>query len=162
MKRGVSLLILFVAVAASAGERSYRSGILKQIEIKDVTSAIPVSTGAGQTASIPIPLGLNFEFQVQSDIYVAGCWSKGKRSYGSEWVVSDPVEFRVEKDNPQTLTCPSCSKEMPVLATICNDATGNDPWKREDSSTFAGNGGVLMVFQLCRDCAIVSAYQSCD
>lgn len=100
MKRGVLLLILFVAVAASAVERSYRSGILKQVEIKDVTSAIPVSTGAGQTASIPIPLGLNFEFQVQSDmiVYVAGCWSKGKRSYSSEWVVNDPVEFRVEKD----------------------------------------------------------------
>ena len=64
--------------------------------------------------------------------------------------------------NPQTLTCPSCSKEMPVLAAICNDATGNNPWESEDSRTFAGNGGVQMVFQLCRDCAIISAYHSCD
>jgi len=64
--------------------------------------------------------------------------------------------------NPQTLTCPSCLRAMPIIATICNDATGNDPWKKEDSSTFAGNGGVQMVFQLCRDCAIVSAYHSCD
>ena len=102
MKQGVSLslLVVFVAVVAFAGERSYRSGILKQVEIKDVTGAIPVSTGAGQSASIPIPMGINYEFQVQSDmiVYVANCWSKDKRSYGSEWVVNDPVEFRVEKD----------------------------------------------------------------
>jgi hypothetical protein len=64
--------------------------------------------------------------------------------------------------NPQTLTCPVCSKEMPILAAVCNDATGNTPWKNEDFSTFAGNGSVQMVFQFCRNCAIVSAYHSCD
>ena len=100
MKRGVSLLVVFVAVVAFAGGRSYRSGILKQVEIKDAMFAIPVSTGAGQSASIPVPMGINYEFQVQSDmiVYVAYCWSKDKRSYGSEWVVNDPVQFRVEKD----------------------------------------------------------------
>ena len=99
MKRRVPLLIVFAAFAF-AGERSYRSGILKQIEIKDVTGAIPVSTGAGQNVAIPLPLGINYRFQVQSDmiVYVANCWSKDKRSYGSEWVLNDPVEFRVEKD----------------------------------------------------------------
>jgi hypothetical protein len=66
--------------------------------------------------------------------------------------------------NPQTRTCLNCSSEMPVLAAICNDATGNDPWKNkeEESSTFTGNGGVQMVFHFCRDCAIVAAYHSCD
>lgn len=97
MKRRVPLLIVLVAVVASAGERPYRSGILKQVEMKDVASAIPVS---GQSASIPIPLGIRYEFQVQSDVivYVANCWSKDNRNYGSEWVLNDPVEFRVEKD----------------------------------------------------------------
>jgi hypothetical protein len=64
--------------------------------------------------------------------------------------------------NPQTLRCPTCSKEMPLLASICNDATDNDRWRDEDSATFVGNGGVQMVFQFCRDCAIVSAYHSSD
>ncbi len=69
--------------------------------------------------------------------------------------------------NPQILTCPGCSREMPLLASICNDATGNqpwnDPWKPEAKlTTFVGNGGVQMIFHFCRDCAIVSAYQCCD
>lgn len=64
--------------------------------------------------------------------------------------------------NPQTLACPRCSKEMPLLASICDDATGNDPRKDEVLTTFVGNGGVQMVFQFCRDCAIVSAYHSAD
>jgi hypothetical protein len=100
MKGRVPLLIVFVALVASAGERSYRSGILKQIEIKDVTGAIPVSTETGQGVAIPLPLGINYQFQVQSDmiVYLGNCWSKDKKSYGAEWVVNDPVEFRVEKD----------------------------------------------------------------
>ena len=64
-------------------------------------------------------------------------------------------------DNPQSLACPTCSKEMPLLAAICNDATGNDPWQ-EESKTFTGNGGVQMIFHFCRDCSVVSAYHSCD
>jgi|HubBroStandDraft_6_1064221.scaffolds.fasta_scaffold152112_2 hypothetical protein len=100
MKRSIPLLILFVALAARAGERSYRSGILKQIEIKDVTGDMPIPTAAGQNVSIPLPLGINYQFQIQSDmiVHVGNCWSKGKRSCGSEWVVNDPIGFRVEKD----------------------------------------------------------------
>ena len=100
VKRRVPLMVVFVALAASAGERSYRSGILKQIEFKDLTGAISVPTATGQDVSIPLPFGINYQFQVQSDmiLYVGNCWSKDKRSYGSEWVVNDPVEFRLEKD----------------------------------------------------------------
>ena len=64
--------------------------------------------------------------------------------------------------NPQTIQCPVCSKPMPLLASICDDASGNDPWHREESSSFAGNGGVQMIFHFCRDCAVVSAYHCCD
>jgi len=68
-------------------------------------------------------------------------------------------------ENPQTPACPICSKEIPLLAAICDDATGNDPWNREnheEANTFAGNGGVQMVFHFCRDCSVVSAYHSVD
>jgi hypothetical protein len=76
MKRSIPVLIIFIALAAHAGERSYRSGILKQIEIKDVTGAIPIPTGVGQDVSIPLPLGINYQFQIQSDmiVYVGNCW----------------------------------------------------------------------------------------
>jgi len=64
--------------------------------------------------------------------------------------------------NPKTLTCPGCSTNMPVLAAICDHASGNNPWQPDESNSFTGNGGAQMVFQFCRDCAIVSAYHSCD
>jgi hypothetical protein len=64
--------------------------------------------------------------------------------------------------NPVKTNCPECGQDMPLLAAICNDATGNDPWKMEASETFVGNGGVQMVFHLCRKCAMVSAYSSSD
>jgi hypothetical protein len=100
MNRGVPLLLLFVALAAHAGEHTYRSGTLKRIDITDVTGAVPIQTGTADNLAIPLPLGINFQFQVQSDmiLYVGNCWSKDKRGYGSEWVVNDPVGFRVDKD----------------------------------------------------------------
>ncbi len=64
--------------------------------------------------------------------------------------------------NPCKSFCPKCSNEMPVLAAICDSATGNDDFSNEPSETFTGNSGVQMVFQFCRDCSVVTAYHSCD
>jgi hypothetical protein len=64
--------------------------------------------------------------------------------------------------NPSKTFCPLCSTEMPVLAAICDSAIGNDPFGVEQENSFTGNGGVQMLFQFCRDCSVVSAYQSCD
>jgi hypothetical protein len=64
--------------------------------------------------------------------------------------------------NPSKAFCPKCSKEMPVLAAICDDATGNEKFSDEPKDTFTYNGGVQMLFQFCRDCSIVTAYHSCD
>ncbi len=65
MKRSLPVLTIFIALAAYAGERSYRSGILKKIEIKDVTGAIPLPT-AGQNLSIPLPLGISYQFMIHA------------------------------------------------------------------------------------------------
>jgi hypothetical protein len=64
--------------------------------------------------------------------------------------------------NPWKAFCPKCSKEMPVLAAICDSATGNNDFSDESGETFTGNSGVQMVFQFCRDCSVISAYHSCD
>jgi hypothetical protein len=64
--------------------------------------------------------------------------------------------------NPSKTFCPVCSKEMPVLAAICDSTIGNDAFGVEAENSFTGNGGVQMLFQFCRDCSVVSAYQSCD
>jgi hypothetical protein len=65
--------------------------------------------------------------------------------------------------NPQKRHCPKCAGEMRMLASICNDATGNNAWRRDiPTNTFVDNGGVQMFFLFCPTCAIVSAAHSCD
>ena len=65
-------------------------------------------------------------------------------------------------DNPSKTFCPMCSADMPVLATICDDATGNNPERVKGSDTFTDNRGVQMVFNFCRNCSVISAYHSND
>jgi len=100
MKLGIPLIVVFVALAAYAGESNYRAGVLKRIDITDMTSTLPIPTRSGQSIAVPLSLGINYQFQIQSDmiVYVGNCWSKDKRNYSSEWVVNDPIEFRVDKD----------------------------------------------------------------
>lgn len=64
--------------------------------------------------------------------------------------------------DPSKTTCPICSTEMPLLANICNDATGNNPDGVKGTDTFTDNAGVQMVFSFCRNCSVVSAYHSSD
>ena len=65
-------------------------------------------------------------------------------------------------NNPASVSCPVCSIEMPLLAAVCDDATGNDPFGVDPENSFVGNGGVQMVFHFCRACSVMSAYHSCD
>ncbi|MEO8132205.1 MAG: hypothetical protein ABJF23_03250 [Bryobacteraceae bacterium] len=64
--------------------------------------------------------------------------------------------------NPQTVKCPICSKLSPLLAVICDDATGNQPGEVPASQSFTDNEGTQMVFHFCRDCSVMSAYHSND
>jgi hypothetical protein len=64
--------------------------------------------------------------------------------------------------NPSKTFCPRCSMEMPLLAAICDSTLGNDAFAVKTENSFTGNGGVQMLFQFCRDCSVVSTYQSCD
>jgi hypothetical protein len=65
-------------------------------------------------------------------------------------------------NNPSKTSCPLCSLDMPLLAAICDDATGNRPFQVSPQDSFTGNGGVQMVFHFCRNCSVVSAYHSSD
>jgi hypothetical protein len=64
--------------------------------------------------------------------------------------------------NSQAAPCPRCSKLSPFLAVICDDASGNHPGRVAARDSFTGNMGTQMVFHLCHDCSVVSAYQSND
>jgi hypothetical protein len=100
MRRGLPLIVMFLVLAAHAGERRYRSGVLKRVDIEDVVASLPLQTRPGQSIALPIPLGLDYQFQIQCDmiVYVGMCKSKDKRNYGADWVVNDPIEFRVDRD----------------------------------------------------------------
>jgi hypothetical protein len=49
--------------------------------------------------------------------------------------------------NPSKTFCRVCSREMPVLAAIRDNTTGNDAFGVEAENSFTGNGGVQMLFQ---------------
>jgi hypothetical protein len=102
MRRSTLILILLAAVAVKAGVKPYPTGKLGNVVVKDMTTTIsfPISTGTGDGLQMPLHMGVNYQFEISVDdiLYVGSCWSKGKRNYGSDWVIKDPVEFRVEKN----------------------------------------------------------------
>ena len=122
MTRGLPLIVIFVVLAAHAGEPSYRSGILKRLDIKDVTGGLPIQTGPGQDIVLPLPFGIDYQFQVQSDmiVYVGMCYSNpnDKRNYGADWVVNDPVEFRVDKDKLMLKRSPKGELRLALLTRL--------------------------------------------
>jgi hypothetical protein len=63
--------------------------------------------------------------------------------------------------NPQADNCPQCSAEMPLFASIADNALGNG-YAKSAQESFTDNSGVQMIFLFCRGCSIVSAYHSCD
>ncbi len=62
----------------------------------------------------------------------------------------------------ETLQCPSGGGGMPFLATICDNAAGPDTSNHRYSPAFAGNRGVQIVYQFCRECWVIAGYQICD
>lgn len=64
--------------------------------------------------------------------------------------------------NPSKAFCPSCKAGMPLLAAICDSAVDNNPYQKNAQNSFAGNGGVQMIFSFCRNCSVVSACHSVD
>jgi hypothetical protein len=100
MRRSTPIVAVLLVQVLYAGAKMYQTGKLNDVVIKDMTTTISLPVGPD---SLPFPLhiGINYEFQISTDdniVYFGSCWSKGKRNYGSDWVVKDPIEFRVEKD----------------------------------------------------------------
>jgi hypothetical protein len=102
VRRAALIAVLSPALMVHAGTKSYLSGKLTDVTIKDMTTtiSIPIATGTGDGFPMPFHMGVNYQFEISVDDihYLGSCWSKGKRNYASDWVVKDSVEFRVEKD----------------------------------------------------------------
>jgi hypothetical protein len=100
--RDLLVAILLIAIPAQATDRTYETGKLSNVTITDSTASVTIPPMAPNASALVLPLrlGVIFHFTIeQKEItFQAGCFSKDKKSYAAEWVVNDPVQFRVEKD----------------------------------------------------------------
>ena len=96
------IAVFLLAIPAKSADRAYLTAKLSKVLAKDIyaTANIPPLTQNGSGLTLPLPLGVMYQFDLDADgiTYVAACMSKAKRSYAGEWIVNDPVQFRVEKD----------------------------------------------------------------
>lgn len=78
--------------------------------MQDVTRGVGVIGGM----AAPIP-GKLYVFQIQlGDLVYFAEYKAGKLSYKPEWVVNDPIEFRLDKDDKAFLKRPD-GKELEVV-----------------------------------------------
>lgn len=96
------IAVFLLAIPAKSADRTYLTAKLSKVFAKDIyaTANIPPLTQNGSRLTLPIPLGVMYQFDLDADgiTYIAACMSKAKRSYAVEWIVNDPVQFRLEKD----------------------------------------------------------------
>jgi len=99
--RRLFALVLILATSAYGGVRSYVTGTLAGIDIKENVVPYPLpATDSERSTTIPISFGLIYQFNIQSDdlTYVAECFSRNKKSYAAGWVIHDPVQFRTDSN----------------------------------------------------------------
>jgi len=106
-----ALSVLFLIATSLAKEKpSYLTGKLLDVTVQDVTRGIGI---VGSMAA-PIP-GKLYTFQIQSGglVYFAQ-YSAGTLSYRPEWIVNDPIEFRLGKEDKMLLKRPD-GKDLEVM-----------------------------------------------
>jgi hypothetical protein len=88
------LLVVLFAVVAAAAEKTYQKGVLRDVSMEDISFPLEY-----EKITMPVPLGTMYRFQIEKDdlTYTSACIAKKKRSYASEWIVNDPIEFRIDK-----------------------------------------------------------------
>ena len=151
------------------GKFNYKINPDGSVELLNVLDSYEWAFGAdgpydGYTGSFPllkVSLKLQSGFE-QEKLAARFAANSGGGSYDEFWEPRHQVGGYPFIANPEKLNCPICSKEMPTLAAICDSAVDNNPWRDDFANTFAGNGGGQMVFQFCRECFVVSSYQSND
>ena len=99
--RTTSIALLLLITAAQGADRPYMTARLANVVITDMSTTLNIPP-LGQNTSgfiLPIQLGTKYEFTLEADgiTYSAACISKAKKSFAAEWVVNDPVQYRIEK-----------------------------------------------------------------
>ena len=116
LSRKVTLTLAVLALCASINSAAfcrekhvYLTGKLLDLTVQDVSRGTAIIGGM----AAPVP-GKLYVFQIQSDdlVYFAD-YRAGKLSYKPEWVVNDPIEFRLGRENRMFLKRPD-GKELEV------------------------------------------------
>jgi len=96
------IAVFLLVIPATSADRTYLTAKLSKVFAKDlyVTANLPPLTQNSSGITLPLPLGVMYEFDLDADgiTYIGSCMSKAKRSYAGEWIVNDPVPFRLAKD----------------------------------------------------------------
>jgi len=66
MRRAALIAVLLPTLAVHAGTKSYLSGKLADVTVKDMTTtiSIPISTGTGNGLQMPLHMGINYQFEI--------------------------------------------------------------------------------------------------
>jgi hypothetical protein len=106
----VAVFLLMVDPAFSKDKATYETGKLIDVDVRNVTRGTAIVGGM----AAPIP-GRLYLFQIQSqDLTYFAEYQAGKLSYKPDWVVNDPIAFRLAKDNRMFLKRPD-GKELEVV-----------------------------------------------
>jgi hypothetical protein len=96
------IAILLLVIRAEGADTTYVTAKLTKVLATDLSAPmhIPPLVQNGSALDLTIPLGVMYQFTVEADgiTYLAACTSKAKKSWFAEWIVNDPIQFRVHKD----------------------------------------------------------------
>lgn len=96
-----TIAIVILIGSAAAADRPYMAARLEKIQIIDLSTTVTVppmvQNSAGFTMQVPLGVAYRFTFNAGGIVYLAACVSKAKKSFAADWVVKDPVQFRVDK-----------------------------------------------------------------
>ena len=100
--RRIRIAVLLLVIRAESADRTYVTAQLSKVSATDLSAPMhfPALVQNASGLDLTIPLGVMYQFTVEADgiTYLAACVSKAKKSYVAEWVVNDPIQFRVHKD----------------------------------------------------------------
>jgi len=105
VKAALAVLAVCVSVSIAVGGKDkpvYQTGKLLDVTVQGVSRGTAIIGGI----AAPVP-GKLYVFQIQSDslVYFAE-YRAGALNYKPDWVVNDPIEFRLGKENKMLLKRP--------------------------------------------------------
>jgi hypothetical protein len=105
VKAALAVLAVCVSVSIAVGDKDkpvYQTGKLLDVTVQGVSRGTAIIGGI----AAPVP-GKLYVFQIQSDslVYFAE-YRAGALNYKPDWVVNDPIEFRLGKENKMLLKRP--------------------------------------------------------